>query len=173
MRALSLFLFRHRLAVLIFGLALTVPSLYLASKLPFDFNFESFFPENDPDEQRYRAFVDLFGKDDKTMIVALETAGTTVFTPRHLADIVDLTAALKKLEGVSSVTGLSTAELLSGDATELRIAPPFDTVPKTDAEAAAVAQRVMGDPLAVGTLVSKNQKVTKGYTTVKVVARKA
>ena len=50
----------------------TMTSIYLISQLKFDYDFEDFFPKNDPETEYFLEFRKSFETDNDFFIVALE-----------------------------------------------------------------------------------------------------
>lgn len=91
--------------------AWTVLSGVLALQLGFDYNFENFFPQDDPETEFFRTYRDLFESDNDYIIIGLENRGG-VFNPEFLekADaLVDQLQALPNVDTVVSPTRFETA----------------------------------------------------------------
>ncbi len=70
--------------------------------LEFDYNFESFFPEGDPETEFYQDFRDKFETDNDFVIIALENEAG-IFNHDFLVEIDTLTEELKRLPNVTQV----------------------------------------------------------------------
>lgn len=96
-----------RIALIVLAL-LTVGSLYLVSQLGFDYNFENFFPQNDPDTEYYKYFRDRFETDNDFAVIGLLNE-EGVFDYDFLQRTDSLAKELRKIEYVEEV--LSPTEL--------------------------------------------------------------
>ncbi|MFN8641561.1 MAG: cyclic nucleotide-binding domain-containing protein [Candidatus Binatia bacterium] len=83
-----------------------------------------------------------------------------VFSPATLATIDALSRQLGALDGVREVLSLTTVKGVTSDDLGLRVGPLARDLPRTDAEAAALRERVLSDPLYVGTLVNRTGDAT-------------
>lgn len=68
-----------------------------------DYDFEKFFPKNDPELDRYQAFRERFGSDNDFLLIGIERR-QGVFERRFLTRVDSLTAALERVPYVRSVT---------------------------------------------------------------------
>lgn len=83
---------------------ITLVSGWLAIGLRFDYDFEDFFPQNDPATAFYFEFRDAFESDNDFFFVALEN-DQGIFDYSFLKDVDSLTRALRSIDEVVSVTG--------------------------------------------------------------------
>ncbi len=74
-----------------------------ASQIGFNYDFESFFPEGQPETEFYMAFREAFSTDNDFALVGIH-AGRGVFDSTLLAEVDRLATALKKVHGVTDVT---------------------------------------------------------------------
>ncbi len=89
----------------------TILSGLLALQLGFDYNFENFFPQDDPETEFFKTYRHLFESDNDYIIIGLENRGG-VFDPDFLnrADaLVDELQALPNVDTVISPTRFETA----------------------------------------------------------------
>lgn len=103
----------RKLAFTALGIVILVTgiSLYELRKISFDYDFESFFPLDDPDLPTYQAFRDTFEYDNEyIMLAAYNEKGN--FQPEFLTRVAELTDSLKKLKDVTLVTSPSTMETI-------------------------------------------------------------
>lgn len=87
----------------------TALSIYELRKISFDYDFESFFPLDDPDLPTYQAFRDTFEYDNEFVLLALHNEKGN-FQPDFLNRVAVLTDSLKNIKDVVSVTSPSTME---------------------------------------------------------------
>jgi predicted RND superfamily exporter protein len=96
-----------RLTLFILSL-LTAAALYLASQLGFDYNFENFFPQDDPETEYYKYFRDRFETDNDFVVIGLLN-DEGIFDYDFLRRTDSLTKELRKIDHVEQV--LSPTEL--------------------------------------------------------------
>ena len=87
---------------LLAALGCTVFLGYRASLLVVNYDFEQFFPSDDPETAYYRAFRSRFAPDNDFVLVALESPGT-VYDSTYLARVEALTQRLAELPEVTEV----------------------------------------------------------------------
>lgn len=81
---------------------LTAISIYFASQLRFDYNFDNFFPKGDPELAYFLEYREKFGNDNDYMLFGLEnTAG--IFEQDFLSRVDSLTRFLQRLPHIESV----------------------------------------------------------------------
>ena len=68
-----------------------------------DYDFEKFFPKNDPELDRYTAFRSRFGNDNDFLLIAIERA-QGVFNSVFLSQVDSLASVLERLPNVRSMT---------------------------------------------------------------------
>lgn len=71
-------------------------------KLGFDYDFESFFPKDDPETHFFLDFREKFGSDNDFILVGVQSP-TTVFNPNFLKEVRQLTDSLRALPEVVNV----------------------------------------------------------------------
>ncbi|MBI3510198.1 MAG: MMPL family transporter [Bacteroidetes bacterium] len=97
--------------VLVTGI--TVLSIYELRKTRFDYEFESFFPVDDPDIDVYHDFRKTFGYDNEFVLLALENK-KGIFNEDFLERVQTLTDSLRNCKDITSVQSPSDMEYLSG-----------------------------------------------------------
>lgn len=90
-------------------IVVTALSVYELRKISFDYDFESFFPLDDPDLPTYQAFRDTFEYDNEFVLLAVYNENGN-FDPGFLNRVADLSDSLKHIKDVVSVTSPSTME---------------------------------------------------------------
>ena len=83
-------------------LLLTLLAGYFLQNLHFDYNFENFFPLEDPDLEFYQEFKSHFESDNDFVLIGIEHK-PSVFNASFLTQIDSLTSELKRLEIVENV----------------------------------------------------------------------
>jgi predicted RND superfamily exporter protein len=90
----------------VFGLFI-VAALALLPFLKFSFDFEQFFPDNDPDLEFYREFISEFESDDNYLLLALE-AESSISDPAFLNTVKKLSNELSDVDYVENVISIPT-----------------------------------------------------------------
>lgn len=145
---------RHRRVL--FGL-LTIVSLAavpFAVQIRFDFNFQDYFPENDPVRDDYRRLVADFPAEESEFIVLIEDEA--IFTRQGTQALVDLTRELERAEWFTHVTGpmnLPPSVFGTFRDTYRRI---LAGEPATAADYAELRERMVGHPLLRASLVGED-----------------
>ncbi|MCB0705930.1 MAG: MMPL family transporter [Saprospiraceae bacterium] len=89
----------------LFGM-LAIGSAYFSLGLKFNFEFEQFFPQGDPDLDFFKEFIADFEADDNFMLVAVERS-EGVFDSSFLANFHDLTISSKGLPHITESQSLT------------------------------------------------------------------
>ncbi len=119
--------------------------------LSFDPSANRLLPDGDPDKQFYDATRTLFGNDESMMVVI---GRDDVFDAEGLRLLARLTARIRDVEGVRTVTSLASAPDIRSHDGRIEIAPLFDEVPDDPASLAAIRRAALGNPVFRGNLVS-------------------
>lgn len=106
----------HRIAKLtLVGLAIwSVVSVVLALQLDFDYDFENFFPQDDPETAFFLQYREVFESDNDYVIIALENDGG-VFESDFLTRVDQLAESLSQLSNVDTVISPTRLVNLSRD----------------------------------------------------------
>ena len=140
------------LAVLIGSLASQLP------KITFDTSSEGFLHEQDPTLLRYNDFRRQFGRDE-FIIIAVEPP--QVFDLGFLARLKQLHEDLEaEVPHVYEITSLINARNTRGEGDRLVVDDLLEEWPQTEADLAAVRERVMSNPLYINRLISEDGRVT-------------
>ncbi|GAB3201316.1 putative RND superfamily exporter protein [Pontibacter aydingkolensis] len=89
---------------------LTVASVYFASRLRFDYNFDNFFPKGDPDLSYYFEYRDKFGNDNDYLLIGLDNNNSSLFDQQFLTKVDSLTYFLQRQPHVESVLSPTTVK---------------------------------------------------------------
>ncbi|MDF1562826.1 MAG: MMPL family transporter [Deltaproteobacteria bacterium] len=127
-------------------------------------------PQNIPAKLLYDRIDEMFPAKE-TIIVVAESEDH--FSVEGLAKLDALTRVLEKVEGVQSVMSLTTARLITADENGMVVQPAGDPLPQTPEEAASLKERLYGQPLYVGTLLSEDGTAVATLAMVKSGAREA
>ena len=88
---------------------LSVVSLYFASRLRFDYNFDNFFPKGDPDLEYYFHYRDKFGNDNDYLLIGLDN-GKSLFNKSFLTRVDSLTRFMQRQPHVEAVLSPTTVK---------------------------------------------------------------
>jgi len=94
--------------LLLIGL-LSACSIYFASRLRFDYNFDNFFPKGDPDLAYFMHYRDKFGNDNDYILVGLDSKGS-LFNKDFLTRVDSLTSYMQRQPHVESVLSPTTVK---------------------------------------------------------------
>ncbi|MEJ8802358.1 efflux RND transporter permease subunit [Pontibacter sp. H249] len=95
--------------VLLVVTILTALSIYFASRLQFDYNFDNFFPKGDPDLTYYFEYRDKFGNDNDYLLIGLDNQ-KSLFDQQFLTKVDSLTSYLQRQPNVESVLSPTTVK---------------------------------------------------------------
>ncbi|MHA6247916.1 efflux RND transporter permease subunit [Pontibacter sp. CAU 1760] len=96
------------LLLLLIGV-LTACSVYFASRLRFDYNFDNFFPKGDPDLAYFFSYRDKFGNDNDYILIGLENE-RSVFDRDFLTRVDSLTSFMQRQPHVEAVLSPTTVK---------------------------------------------------------------
>ncbi|WP_299986190.1 MMPL family transporter [uncultured Pontibacter sp.] len=88
---------------------LTALSVFYASRLRFDYNFDNFFPKGDPDLAYYFSYRDKFGNDNDYLLIGLDNGGS-LFDQQFLQKVDTLTRFMQRQPHVESVLSPTTVK---------------------------------------------------------------
>lgn len=83
---------------------------YRASKLEFNYDFEDFFPQNDPDATYYKEYRKIYGSENDFLLLVIERE--RMFDPAFLSKVDAMGKALKQLKHVNRVLSPTEAKQL-------------------------------------------------------------
>jgi predicted RND superfamily exporter protein len=114
-------------------------------------------PDHDEERRFYEDFRDRFGSDE---VVLLVLVADDVLTEQNLGRIRRITERVEALDGVRRV--LSVANALDVRAAEdgIRVEPFLERVPRGDAALGVLRERVFGNPVYAGNLVSRDGRAS-------------
>ena len=122
-----------------------------------DSSTEMWFLDGDPALADYRGFTRQFGSEEAIVVGVVARDGKDVFETSALAVIEDLSAALESAPWVSDVASLTRTDTIGSDAEGIVIAPA--TTGSRSLGAGTLRERVLTDPLLVGSLVSPDGRL--------------
>ncbi len=101
------------MTLLVFGLMTTLLGWHL-QYLSFDFEFEKFFPRNDPDSQSYEVHKKQFGYDNDFLLLIIENQ-EGIFNTDFMKKVERLEAALSGIDGIANIASpLTQKHLING-----------------------------------------------------------
>ncbi|NLN16903.1 MAG: RND family transporter [Firmicutes bacterium] len=157
MLALSRFITRRPLAILITILALTIFFGLGARQVTMTTNIRDFFPGDHPEVKAYDAIADTFGGTEYIMVA---TAGEDVFQQESLELIQSLTERLSSIPGVDRVRSLTNVEEVKGTPWGVELGALLEELPQDEEEAAHFRARVLQDDFYAGSVVSRDGKLS-------------
>jgi predicted RND superfamily exporter protein len=127
-------------------------------ELRIDTSTDSVLDRAHPDWQRYLQSQALFGGDE-IIVVALESESR--FDPERLRQVVTLSRAFERIEGVRRVDSLATVPAIRVDADGiLELNAPLERAPlESDSLSAYVAERTRADLIAPRNFISEDERV--------------
>ncbi len=147
--------FTRKIILFVFAI-LTALSVFFAFQIQFTFDFEQFFPENDPDLEYFLEFRKNFEDDDNFLMIALE-GENGVFNAAFLDQMHDFTLQARDIPSVNKTLSITTLSF--------PIKLPFggySSIPVVRRDQpnklAADSIRVMKDERLVNSLISKDGK---------------
>jgi predicted RND superfamily exporter protein len=139
------------LAIIVLGIGLlsyNIPKLSIATSL------ESSFRGHNQAIQEYQEFRDLFGRDDKIVILI---NSEDIFSKHFLARLKEFHEDLENtLPMVSEVDSLINAKYIEGKEGELQINNFLDGLPETEEDSEALRQKAMNYPIYRNSYLSQN-----------------
>jgi len=126
----------------------------LATSVGVDNSLESWFLDDDPTLESYHAFQKDFGNDEVAVVALVPPDG--IFTRDFLQLLADLTDGIEAVDGVRRATSIASVDDIRADAYTLEVGPLMEEVPADEAELESFRERVLGDPLLAGRLVSED-----------------
>lgn len=158
-------------------IGLSVASLYFASRVERDDDVLAFLPRQNPEVGIFYDVSKRFGSLDVALV---GIAADDVLAPEFLQRLRTVTKQLNETEGIGHTMSLANVEDFAPDAQNGGITTDYlvGKIPESDAERAALREKIMSRDHVVGNLISKDGKATMIYcfagygTEQKVVAQK-
>ena len=133
-------------------------------RLTFDFSPQTLFDSTSEKAAVHRLYRDLYGADDHVLLVLVEADVGRADTWRMLADVERGVA--DRVPAVETVRSIASQEVPVPIEDGVSIAPlpgPDGALPRTDAEAAALAEQARANPLLRDTLIAPSGRVAAVY----------
>jgi len=145
---------RYRNLVLLLIVAAVGLLSYNIPKLSIATSLESSFRGRNQAIREYQEFRDMFGRDDKIVILI---SSEDIFSTHFLARLKEFHEDLENtLPMVSEVDSLVNARYIEGKEGSLQVNPFMETLPKTVKEAEALRQKALAYPLYSNVYLSQN-----------------
>lgn len=132
---------------------------FFASAIPrirFEQDFEAFLPQDDPATLALQRAEERYG-DQKLFMVAVET-DDSIFKPETLRKLKEMEELFEQIPEVDEVRGPTNSQVISGTETAITVTTALPEIPQTPEELAAYRERILGDRLLRGVVVSEDGK---------------
>lgn len=149
--------YKHRLAVTVFMVFVTLVAATGMQKLKIDTGIDTLIPADDPARQVYQKVMGEFGTDNKTIIYIKEK---NLWTPEKLNRLEQLHLELEKIKGVVRVDGIFSLYTVHGVDGKIISRPVLRSAPKTKEEALDAKISALANPLYIGHFFSDDGNVT-------------
>jgi len=136
-----------------------IVTVFFASAIPrirFEQDFEAFLPQDDPATIALHRAEERYG-DQKLFMVAVET-DDTIFKPETLKKLKEMEELFEQIPEVDEVRGPTNSQVIYGSETAITVATALPEIPETPEELQAYKERVLGDRLLRGFVVSEDGK---------------
>jgi predicted RND superfamily exporter protein len=142
----------------VIGAVLIVTALFASAipKIRFEQDFEAFLPQDDPATIALHRAEERYG-DQKLFMVAVET-DDTIFKPETLRKLKEMEELFEQIPEVDEVRGPTNSQVIYGTETAITVATALPEIPQTPEELEAYKERVLGDRLLRGVVVSEDGK---------------
>jgi hypothetical protein len=142
----------------VIGVILIITALFASavSKIRFEHDFEAFLPQDDPATMALHRAEERYG-DQKLFMVAVET-DDTIFKPETLRKLKEMEELFEQIPEVDEVRGPTNSQVIYGTETAITVATALSEIPETSEELEAYKERVLGDRLLRGVVVSEDGK---------------
>lgn len=142
----------------VIGAVLVVTALFASAipKIRFEQDFEAFLPQDDPAVIALHRAEERYG-DQKLFMVAVE-ADDTIFKPETLQKLKEMEELFEQIPEVDEVRGPTNSQVIYGTETAITVATALPEIPQTPEEIEAYKERVLGDRLLRGVVISEDEK---------------
>ncbi len=139
------FLFRHRVFVLGWLVAITLVLGAAARDLKTDFDIEQFLPSDDDGRRYFESFKSAFDVTDRDIMVLW--TDERLFSAESLAAIRDLTRDLERVKGIEEVVSITNADDVRGTEDSLEVHPMLAEIPADQAGRDAIREQILANSL--------------------------
>jgi predicted RND superfamily exporter protein len=145
------------IALTLVALAGIVDPLTGQPRIRIDPSLNEMLPADDPARKFYEELLERFGSDDVVVVALISDA---LFTPEGLATLERTSDALERADGVQRIESLATSVRLRAIEDDVEISGFFDEPVTTAAQAHALRDELVADPLRAGSFVSADGRAT-------------
>ena len=151
-------IYRHRIkTLLLMGLLIAI-TLSQLPNITMDMSTEGFLHENDPALQAYDRFREQFGRDE-LIVIAIQPP--EIFDPAFLSKVQELHEELEEqVPYIEDMTSMVNARNTRGEGDELFVEDLLENRPESEAELAALRERVLNNQLYKNLLISEDGRTT-------------
>ncbi len=159
MKIFAELILKFRIPILIITFCICSISIYTMKDVSMDNSIRIWLVEDDPSMQEFANFNETYGGDE-FISLALKTNGNSdsIFNPSDLEIIANISKDLKRVKEVTYVVSITDAIDVWGVDDGIHIGELMEELPKTEAEAEELKNRIFSNPLYVGTLISEDGK---------------
>lgn len=148
---------KHPVATLAAIGAISIASLFPASRVRIATSIDNLMMRNDPERDYYLETRELFGSEASALVYVEDAR---LFSARKLASLQELVFDLGNIDGIEAVESLFSVTDIADVDGRLDIRPLVDWLPESDAEAAAVGKRARAHPVIQRLLLSDDGTAT-------------
>lgn len=160
-QTISNVILRNRFTILGIITLLTVFFGYnIASGLKLDNKYGILLPENAPAKKDYDRFIELFGEDGGTLVVAIQT--DSLFTEQNFLKWKELGDSILQLDGVESVVSEATLFTITNNSEEQKFEAHrvFSDVSYSEKSIDSIKREIKNNPLFEGLLFNSENEVS-------------
>lgn len=152
---------RFRLPLMVIIGLITAVMGYYASKVEMSYSFARTVPPNDPDMIELTKFKEQFGEDGNTVAVCVKDS--SLFTLEKFQKFRELTANIKKIEGVNGVLSLPNLSIILKDTANTRFypSPLFPDNIQSQQQLDSLLKIAIGQKLLIGQLMNTANGATR------------
>jgi len=150
----------YPMLILVFVLALSLVAGFFSRQFTFDASEDTLVAEGDPDLEYYREISGKFAGQE-SLFLTYTPKSATLFIPKTLAAIEQLTIALKNVSGVRAVSSILDAPLFKNPPVVItEVAKKFKTLRSSDVDLELAAEELTTSPLFRELLISTDGRTT-------------
>ncbi|NJM93714.1 MAG: MMPL family transporter [Cytophagales bacterium] len=158
--ALSHFVIKFRLGLLLALAAITVYMGWQARRVEWSYSFTQAVPSNDPDMLVYKQFKNYFGEDGN--VVAIGLKDSALYTPDNFRKFKYLSAEVARIPGISAVLSLPRLKRLvrNEEQKQFELEDIFPYVPATQTELDSMLLVAQNERFYAGQLINEENGAT-------------
>ncbi len=124
------FILKFRISLMVIIGVITLFMGYQAKNIQWSYDMVNVVPEDDPDQQYFRQFKQLFGEDGNIMAIGVKDS--TLYTTRNFQKMRFLSNELERIHGVKAVLGLANLKMLEKNTEKKRfeVVDVFPEIPE-------------------------------------------